>query len=208
LTIEASSEMCSSEVFSLNTSVEELDTSGFNVGKIFFTDALEDEVPLLLEEEEFLDPSDLSCLTTCDCPSSTLFLAAVSAYLILAIVANLIACYKFVAAWNLIVAQRRLDLPEFYKRRRRMSYKEALQCQVTPECMKSSSCIICLCDFFENELVTSCDDGCKNWFHKECLFEWLDRSEACPCCRKDMLSKKSRGFFGDLSACMGFPPSR
>ena len=147
-------------------------------------------------------------LATCDCSSSKLFLIALCAYLTIAIITNLIGLYKFIVAWNLIINQQRIDLPEFYKRRRRMTFKDALKLQLVPKSVRTSHqcCTICLSDFVENEIVTCCEDGCRNWFHKECLFEWLDRSENCPCCRRDMLSRKSRGFFADLSACMGFAP--
>lgn len=147
-------------------------------------------------------------LARCDCSSSTLFLVALCVYLMIAIITNLIGLYKFIVAWNLIINQQNIDLPEFYKRRRRMTYKDTLRLQLVPKSIRNghNCCTICLSDFGENEIVTCCEDGCRNWFHKECLFEWLDRSENCPCCRRDMLSRKARGFFGDLSACMGFAP--
>ena len=141
------------------------------------------------------------------CSPSTLFLVVLFVYLAVAMISNLISLYKFIVAWNLIMDQQRIDLPEFYKRRRRMTYKDVLKLQLVPKSIAAiSCCIICLSDFDEKEIVTSCSDGCKNWFHKECLFEWLDRSDNCPCCRREMLSRTTRGFFADLSACMGFAP--
>ena len=145
-------------------------------------------------------------LSQCDCSSSRLFLWVFTTYLIVAIVTNLIGLYKIIVAWNLIISQQRIDLPEFCKRRRRMTYKETLKLQLVPPRVLQAQrcCSICLSDFDKNEVVTSCEDGCRNWFHKECLFEWLDRSDSCPCCRRDLLARKTRGFFADLSACMGF----
>ena len=161
------------------------------------------------DEGSFAGGNPSLFLAAFDCSSSKLFLIALCAYLTIAIVTNLIGLYKFIVVWNLIINQQRIDLPEFYKRRRRMTYKDALKLQLVPKSLRGAShncCTICLSDFHKNEIVISCDEGCRNWFHKECLFEWLDRSESCPCCRRDMLSRKSRGFFGDLSACMGFAP--
>lgn len=168
----------------------------------------DDTVKESSEDEEIFVSNDLcSCFAKCDCPSSTMFLVVFCVYLALAMISNLIGLYKFIVAWNLIIDQQHIDLPEFYKRRRRMTYKDALKLQLVPKGIaRLRCCIICLAEFDENEIVISCSDGCKNWFHKECLFEWLDRSENCPCCRKDMLSRKTRGFFADLSACMGFAP--
>lgn len=161
------------------------------------------------EEGTFAGSYPSFFLATCDCSPSTLFLLVLCVYLLIAIITNLIGLYKFIVAWNLIINQQRIDLPEFYKRRRRMIYKDALKLQLVPKSIRKCShkcCAICLSGFMENEIVTCCEEGCRNWFHKECLFEWLDRSENCPCCRRDMLSRKSRGFFADLSACMGFAP--
>jgi hypothetical protein len=156
-----------------------------------------------------------SCMSAAhfDFSCSTLLLIALCVYLIIAMVTNLIGLYKVVVIWNMIIDQQRLDLPEFYKRRRRMTYKETLRLHVVGKQQKKfflspqrRCCSVCISDFEENEIVTCCEEGCRNWFHKDCLFEWLDRSENCPCCRRDMLARKSRGFFADLSACMGFTP--
>jgi Ring finger domain len=48
------------------------------------------------------------------------------------------------------------------------------------------SCPICLECFIEKDIVITCQDGCKNWFHADCLHEWLDRSSNCPYCRKEL----------------------
>jgi len=158
-----------------------------------------------------MNSNDLcSCLAKwswSDCSPSTIFLAVFCLYLLVATISNLVGMYKFIVAWNLIMDQQRLDLPEFYKRRRRMTYKDVLKLQLAPKSINAGGCcIICLSDFTEHDIVTSCSDGCRNWFHKDCLFEWLDRSENCPCCRRDMLHGKTRGFFADLSAACGFTP--
>lgn len=148
--------------------------------------------------------------------SSTLVLLALLVYLTLAMLTNLIGLYKVVVVWNMIIEQQRIpvDWPEFCRRRRRrMSYKDSLKLQLVSDSRHHhlnnhpqphhDTCVICLSEFTANEIVTACDGGCRQWFHKDCLFEWLDRSEHCPCCRRDMLMGR-RGFFADLSACMGF----
>ena len=96
-----------------------------------------------------------------------LFLVAVSIYFAVAIVTNLIGLYKFVVAWNMIIAQQHIDLPEFCRRRRRMTYKDTIKLQLVPEGCIGHCCVICLSDFSRNEIVTSCEEGCRNWFHKE-----------------------------------------
>lgn len=47
-----------------------------------------------------------------------------------------------------------------------------------------SSCIICMCDFEEKEIIKSLD--CGHNFHTECLKEWILREPNCPCCRKNI----------------------
>mmetsp|Transcript_8583 Transcript_8583/g.11340 ORF Transcript_8583/g.11340 Transcript_8583/m.11340 type:complete len:207 (+) Transcript_8583:256-876(+) len=152
-----------------------------------------------------LDRPRVACISAeVDCSSWAVVYFMICAYLSIAVIANAIACYKFIAAWNSIVNERRIDLKGFVQRRRRLTLKDALRTHVTIETMTCSSCCICLSDFEENELVTACDDGCHEWYHKECLFNWLDHSNDCPCCRIDMLSKKPKGLFSDLAEFVGF----
>lgn len=136
-----------------------------------------------------------------------LFLLVV--YLTVAVIANLVACYKFIVAWNFIVHQLRLDLSFFNNNKKQqqprkiLTLREAQRTHVSIESMGCTACCICLADFGENELVTSCDDGCHKWFHRECLFTWLDQSDHCPCCRIDMISKKPRGVVVELMELVG-----
>ena len=145
-------------------------------------------------------------MTTTSYSLSSLILCGGSIYLAITAIDNLVACYKFFAAWNLIVKERLVDLRGFVQRRRKPTLKEALQTHVSIESMSCPACCICLCPFEENEFVTACDDGCHKWFHRECLFNWLDQSDHCPCCRIDMLNKKSRGVLGDIMQHVGFNP--
>jgi hypothetical protein len=113
----------------------------------------------------------------------------------LCILYNVIFWYKFVSAWNSISRARRMDI-SIVRHRRRQSYRNLIQSHVHVDNMSEHmSCPICMNDFFEQELVTSCDDGCGSWYHRQCLIRWLDQSDNCPCCRKDMLTphKKSWG---------------
>lgn len=154
----------------------------------------------------------LECLANYSCSSYAIFLTAACIYLGLAAIMNLIACYKFVVAWNLISEAHRVDLRNIRQRRSSKNRpdtcllsSQVIHHYVHAQAMSETNCPICLSDFFEDELVTSCDDGCHHWFHKECLFEWLDRSESCPCCRKDLLAMPARrGWFYDLSAFLGY----
>lgn len=142
--------------------------------------------------------------------SWTVLLVLLGVYLTVAAIGNLVACYKFIAAWNLIVKEVRRDLSFFNnkksQRTRILTAKEALRTHVSIESMSCRTCCICLAEFEENELVTACDDGCHNWFHRECLFKWLDQSNDCPCCRIDMIAKKPRGVVMDLMEFVGFNP--
>mmetsp|Transcript_8586 Transcript_8586/g.21067 ORF Transcript_8586/g.21067 Transcript_8586/m.21067 type:complete len:202 (-) Transcript_8586:161-766(-) len=137
----------------------------------------------------------------------TVFSLFIYAYVAIAFTANLIACYKFIATWNNIVKERRLDIKGFVqKQNRRLSVKEALRTHVTIDTMACKTCCICMEDFQENELVTQCDgvNGCSAWFHRKCLFTWLDSFDGCPCCRQDMLHKESKGMISNLVELLGF----
>jgi Ring finger domain len=51
------------------------------------------------------------------------------------------------------------------------------------------NCAICLERFEDGEdICSSQNPNCKNVFHLHCIFDWLLKSQACPCCRRDYLS--------------------
>lgn len=53
----------------------------------------------------------------------------------------------------------------------------------------NNGCAICLEEFAEGEDVcTSQNDECPHLFHCTCAFEWLLKSQECPCCRRDYLT--------------------
>jgi len=160
--------------------------------------------------ESASDADNMECLATCSCSSGTFLLTAICVYLFLAIITNLIACYKFVVAWNLISEASRMDRnTSLWKQSRQRTLKEILHSFVNVDTMNQhTTCPICLNDFFEDELVTACDDGCGTWFHEDCLFDWLEHSDSCPCCRNDMLAPKTKSWMADLSAFLGYPYSR
>ena len=155
--------------------------------------------------------------------SATILLLLVSFYLTATLLYSMIAWYKFVSAWNLILRVRQFDHSIQLRRRRcphhrrhnccssssRSSHKLTMMQQQQQQVVDfdtmskhNLTCPICLVDFFETELVTACggddndydnDDGgggCGNWFHRACLVEWLDRSDSCPCCRKNLLFRQ------------------
>jgi Ring finger domain len=77
--------------------------------------------------------------------------------------------------------------------------------------MRDTCCPVCLEEFYEMDRVSSCEDGCGAWFHRACLTEWLDRSDSCPCCRRDMVTAprhQSRGCWHDLTVFLGYAPAR
>lgn len=42
-------------------------------------------------------------------------------------------------------------------------------------------CSICL-----EEISKGCELMCKHYFHKECIAEWIKRSNSCPLCKREM----------------------
>lgn len=51
------------------------------------------------------------------------------------------------------------------------------------------ACSICLEEYqAEEEVVIGIN--CNHMFHKSCAMEWLEKKEACPCCREQMISDK------------------
>jgi hypothetical protein len=138
---------------------------------------------------------------------SVLF-TVLSAVMFLAVIHNIIACYNFIAAWNLILEARRVDLAQAYIcRQRRRTVQDVIATHVHVDKMNEhTSCPICLEDFYEQDLVTNCDEGCGNYFHKECLFNWLEYNNTCACCRKDLISPKSKGWIASFcSFVVGSP---
>lgn len=49
-----------------------------------------------------------------------------------------------------------------------------------------SGCPICLEPLLEGELVNQ--GPCSHSFHKECLLDWLENQDVCPCCRVTMVT--------------------
>jgi hypothetical protein len=148
-----------------------------------------------------------TCYTYCVGDWSML-LTVLTAVMFLAIIHNIIECYNFVAAWNLILEARRVDLAQAYNcRQRARTVQDVLSTHVHVDKMNHfTSCPICLEDFYEQDLVTTCDEGCGNYFHKECLFNWLEYNNTCACCRRDLISPKTKGWVaGFCSFLVGSP---
>lgn len=49
------------------------------------------------------------------------------------------------------------------------------------------TCSICLDDYDHDDVVVQ-SKHCSHYFHKECILDWLIKSDQCPCCRVDMMS--------------------
>ena len=128
---------------------------------------------------------DFVCFQRHNCSYYTYILTAILFYAAICVASAALAWYRFVIAWNLITrAQAGKDDNQPISRRKR-TLREFLQTHVHVKDMNHHmSCPICLMDFYENEHVTSCEQGCGTWFHKSCLLDWLDRyNDSCPCCR-------------------------
>lgn len=50
--------------------------------------------------------------------------------------------------------------------------------------LDDASCVICLCDYEENEIVRFLP--CKHHFHKDCVDVWLRLDKACCLCKQDI----------------------
>jgi hypothetical protein len=50
-----------------------------------------------------------------------------------------------------------------------------------------NTCAICLSDFVPGEMVVT-GTSCTHIFHKPCAFEWLEKQDHCPYCRKEMMT--------------------
>ena len=129
-------------------------------------------------------------------------------YSVVAICSNAIACYQFIAAWNLISRTSRMDLEilRFQKHNfitRRIDIDRALNTQLYSEVLllkkygQMTCCPICLKDFEPSDMVSSLstttnqqqptNNDCRHLFHYACLRSWLQKKQSCPCCRYDIL---------------------
>jgi hypothetical protein len=116
-------------------------------------------------------------------------------------IAALIYVCRFVMAWTLI--RRVHEMDQAFVQRTRRSFRRASSL-VNLDSMKQTTCPVCLGDFHENQNVTDCD-GCRTWFHNDCVFEWLDYSYSCPCCRKDLVKRQQEyNWLADLSLFLGY----
>jgi Ring finger domain len=61
------------------------------------------------------------------------------------------------------------------------------------------SCAICLDPFtVGQDICISQNDHCPHQFHLTCAFEWLLKSQECPCCRRDYLTVGQQSSTKDL----------
>ena len=57
------------------------------------------------------------------------------------------------------------------------------------EPIDDNTCAICLDQFLDGELINDSTE-CQHFFHKDCLFGWLDQHDVCPCCRRTMVTEQ------------------
>ena len=57
------------------------------------------------------------------------------------------------------------------------------------EPINDNTCAICLDEFLDGELINDSRE-CQHFFHKDCLFGWLDQHDVCPCCRRTMVTEQ------------------
>lgn len=73
-------------------------------------------------------------------------------------------------------------------------------------------CAICLDGYEEGEVLIS-SKYCSHLFHKDCILEWLDKHDVCPCCRVDMVTdsevnKAARELVGKTRLCKAIAMKR
>lgn len=52
----------------------------------------------------------------------------------------------------------------------------------------ATTCAICLDTFTEGDIIND-TSKCPHVFHSQCLMEWLDKHDVCPCCRCPMITE-------------------
>ena len=52
-------------------------------------------------------------------------------------------------------------------------------------------CPICLCGYKKGDTLVVAKH-CTHMYHKDCIFEWLDKRTDCPVCRKDMVTASEK----------------
>lgn len=62
--------------------------------------------------------------------------------------------------------------------------------QTGSTCLEDASCVICLCDYEEDEVVRVLP--CKHHFHKDCVDVWLRLDKACCLCKQDIDSQSNQ----------------
>ena len=140
-------------------------------------------------------------------------------YSALSVLNNVVDCYHFVLAWNLISRTHRVDLELLRSqtsdlKRRRAELKNVLITKAYHEVFypKESSCPVCLGDFQQCDAVSSCCDPnkhrsplshqkypCTHMFHERCLVLWLQKHSNCPCCRHEILPLPPKPVLMDYS---------
>ena len=64
-----------------------------------------------------------------------------------------------------------------------------------------TACAICIDNYDDADEVFVGED-CNHMFHKECLLDWLQRHDGCPCCRKNMItSEQMKGAAMEVLGC-------
>ena len=58
----------------------------------------------------------------------------------------------------------------------------------TDDSSRRSHCAICLDSYNDGDLIcTSNNTACGHRFHRDCMVDWLQKHEDCPCCRRAYL---------------------
>jgi len=55
------------------------------------------------------------------------------------------------------------------------------------DCIEETLCPICI-DTYDDGNTIIHSKNCSHFFHKDCIFQWLEKNDDCPCCRKNMIT--------------------
>jgi hypothetical protein len=173
------------------------------------------------------------CTTSTSCSSWLIITLTVSSAIAIAIgwlLQDWIACSKLILVWNRISRYRENafgDADHVYSSRgtshstcpeerlRRIRYSLPIQRlgDLDTKTRATTACPICFAEFRHcgrHEFIAVCREGCKHVFHRTCLYEWMLRSDNCPCCRKTLINAPPHrsSVLADFSTFLGYyPPS-
>jgi hypothetical protein len=88
--------------------------------------------------------------------------------------------YNFISTWNRIMSARMMPREVFRTALYHTIHNQTASLKTTTTTTTHNACPICW--EVHQECIAVCQ-SCRGSFHPECLSQWLDRRNSCPCCR-------------------------